>query len=184
MVSCIAIYKKGNREIFEKWIQRWEGLHEFHVSAERNFADLSYILFSTQTCLYDYQKTNGRFCALPYLPSAALKRGPIKIVSATVYLGQRYVHGWVKFILQQDDKHVKICKEGGTRNRPQNITEHDAFRRGKIMFWAGIYLGYCTDLHIFRWISITAVRYRDEIWDHTVRFDAAVVMSCFGFDGW
>ncbi|GFX46582.1 uncharacterized protein TNCV_4550211 [Trichonephila clavipes] len=54
-----------------------------------------------------------------------------------------------------------IWSEQGARNQPQNITEHHAFRGGSIMVWAGISLGYCTDLHIFKRGYVTAIRYRD-----------------------
>ncbi|GBM84008.1 hypothetical protein AVEN_110138-1 [Araneus ventricosus] len=64
-----------------------------------------------------------------------------------------------RFALQSDDKSVRVWREQGTRNRPENITEHHAFRGGSIMVWAGILLGYRTDLHIYRQGSVTAVRY-------------------------
>ncbi|GFW26758.1 transposable element Tcb1 transposase [Trichonephila clavipes] len=53
--------------------------------------------------------------------------------------------------------------------QPQNITGHHAFRGGSIMLWAEISLGYCTDLHIFKRGSVTAVRYRDEVLEPIVR---------------
>ncbi|GFW86844.1 transposable element Tcb1 transposase [Trichonephila clavipes] len=58
---------------------------------------------------------------------------------------------------------IRIWRKQGTRNQLQNITEHHAFRGGSIMVWAGISLGYRTDLHIFKRVSVTAVRYRDEV---------------------
>ncbi|GFW95484.1 transposable element Tcb1 transposase [Trichonephila clavipes] len=43
------------------------------------------------------------------------------------------------------------------------------------MVWEGISLGYRTNLHIFKRGSVTAVRYRDEVLEPTVRlYDAAV----------
>ncbi|GFW46843.1 hypothetical protein TNCV_2981991 [Trichonephila clavipes] len=45
----------------------------------------------------------------------------------------------------------------------KNITEQHAFRCGSIIVWAGISLGYRTDLHIFKRGSVTAARYRDEV---------------------
>ncbi|GIX89356.1 hypothetical protein CEXT_804551 [Caerostris extrusa] len=37
------------------------------------------------------------------------------------------------------------------------------------MVWTGISLEYCTAVHLFRQDSVTAVRYRDEVLDPTVR---------------
>ncbi|GFT58400.1 transposable element Tcb1 transposase [Trichonephila clavipes] len=65
-----------------------------------------------------------------------------------------------KFALEPDDKRIRIRRKQGTRNQPQNITEHHAFRGGSVMVWDGISLGYHTDLHIFKRGSMTAVRYR------------------------
>ncbi|GFW37869.1 transposable element Tcb1 transposase [Trichonephila clavipes] len=61
-----------------------------------------------------------------------------------------------RFALEPDDKRIRIWRKQGTRNQPQNITEHQAFRGGSIMVWAGISLGYRTDLHIFKRGSMTA----------------------------
>ncbi|GFX56503.1 transposable element Tcb1 transposase [Trichonephila clavipes] len=63
-----------------------------------------------------------------------------------------------RFALEPDDKRIRIWRKQGTRNQPRNITEHHAFRGGRIMVWAGISLGYRTDLHIFKRGSVTAVR--------------------------
>ncbi|GFX39876.1 uncharacterized protein TNCV_2646391 [Trichonephila clavipes] len=60
-----------------------------------------------------------------------------------------------------------------------SITEHHAFLGGSIMAWAGISLGYRTDLHIFKWGSVTAVRYRDEVLEPIVRLYAAAVGPTF-----
>ncbi|GBM63719.1 hypothetical protein AVEN_72992-1 [Araneus ventricosus] len=38
-----------------------------------------------------------------------------------------------RFALQHDDKRVRVWREQGTRHRPENITEHHAFRGGSIM---------------------------------------------------
>ncbi|GBM54875.1 hypothetical protein AVEN_158311-1 [Araneus ventricosus] len=43
------------------------------------------------------------------------------------------------------------------------------------MVWAGISLGYRTDLHIYRRGSVTVVRYRDEVLDPIVKLYAAAV---------
>ncbi|GBM09194.1 hypothetical protein AVEN_236189-1 [Araneus ventricosus] len=47
------------------------------------------------------------------------------------------------------------------------------------MVWAGISLGYRTDLHIYRRGSATAVRYRDEVLDPIVKLHAAAVGPSF-----
>ncbi|GFU94551.1 transposable element Tcb2 transposase [Trichonephila clavipes] len=82
-------------------------------------------------------------------------------------------------VLKPVDKHIRICHNQGTRNQPQNITEHHAFRGGSIMAWAGISLGYRTDLHIFKRGSVTAVWYRDEVLEPIVRLYAAAVGPTF-----
>ncbi|GFT62651.1 transposable element Tcb1 transposase [Trichonephila clavipes] len=66
-----------------------------------------------------------------------------------------------RFVLEPDNKRIRIWRKQGTRIQPQNITEHHAFRGGSIMLSAGISLGYRTHLHIFKRGSVTAVRYRD-----------------------
>ncbi|GFX36944.1 transposable element Tcb1 transposase [Trichonephila clavipes] len=78
-----------------------------------------------------------------------------------------------------NDKHIRIWRKHGTRNQPQNITEHHAFRDGSIMVWPGISLGYRTNLHIFKQGSVTAVRYRDEVLEPIVRLYAAAVGPTF-----
>ncbi|GFT24921.1 transposable element Tcb1 transposase [Trichonephila clavipes] len=80
-----------------------------------------------------------------------------------------------RFALEPDDKRIRIRHKQGTRNQHQNITEHHAFQGGSIMLWAGISLGYHTDLHIFKRGSVTAVRYRDDVLEPIVRLYAAAV---------
>ncbi|KFM71640.1 Transposable element Tc3 transposase, partial [Stegodyphus mimosarum] len=84
-----------------------------------------------------------------------------------------------RFALEPDDKRIRIWHEQRTRNQSQNITEHHAFRGGSIMAWAGISLGYHTDLHIFKRRSSTAVRHRDEVLEPIVRWYAAAVGPTF-----
>ncbi|GFX39689.1 transposable element Tcb1 transposase [Trichonephila clavipes] len=84
-----------------------------------------------------------------------------------------------RFALEPDDKRIRIWRKEGTRNQPQNITEHHTFRGGRIMVWDGISLGYHTDLHIFKRDSMTAVRYRDEVLEPIVRLYAAAVDPTF-----
>ncbi|GFY22305.1 transposable element Tcb2 transposase [Trichonephila clavipes] len=82
-----------------------------------------------------------------------------------------------RFALEPDDKRIRIWRKQETRNQPQNITEHHAFR--SVMVWAGISLGYRTDLHIFKRGSVTAVRYRDQVLEPIVRLYTAVVGPTF-----
>ncbi|GFS67874.1 transposable element Tcb1 transposase [Trichonephila clavipes] len=84
-----------------------------------------------------------------------------------------------RFALEPDDKCIRIWHKQATRNQPQNITKHHAFRGGSIMVWAGISLGYRPDLHIFKWGSVTAVRYRDEVLEPIARLYAAAVGPTF-----
>ncbi|GFX48013.1 transposable element Tcb1 transposase [Trichonephila clavipes] len=84
-----------------------------------------------------------------------------------------------RFALEPDDKHIRIWRKQGTPNQPQNITEQHAFRVGSIKVWAGISLGYRTDLHIFKRDSVTAVGYRNEILEPIVRLHAAAVGPTF-----
>ncbi|GFY03329.1 transposable element Tcb1 transposase [Trichonephila clavipes] len=84
-----------------------------------------------------------------------------------------------RFTLELDDKSIRIRRKQGTRNQPQNITEHHAFRGGSIMVWTGISLGYHTDLHIFKRGSVTAVRYPDEVLEPIVRLYAGAIGPIF-----
>ncbi|GFW73037.1 transposable element Tcb1 transposase [Trichonephila clavipes] len=84
-----------------------------------------------------------------------------------------------RFALEPDDKCIRMWRERGTRNQPQNITEHHAFRGRSIMVWAEISLGDRTDLHIFKRGSVTAIRYGDEVLESIVRLCAAVVGPTF-----
>ncbi|GFS90556.1 transposable element Tcb1 transposase [Trichonephila clavipes] len=94
--------------------------------------------------------------------------------------GNVMFHDESKFALEPDDKRIRIWRKQGTRNQPQSITDHHAFRGGSIMVWAGISLGYRTYLHIFkRGGSVTAVRYRDEVLEPIVRLHAVAAGSTF-----
>ena len=84
-----------------------------------------------------------------------------------------------RFALEPDDKRIRIYREQGTRIQPQSITKYHALRDGSIMMWAEISLGYRADLHIFNILSVTAVRYRDEVVEHIVRSDAKAVGPTF-----
>ncbi|GBL82252.1 hypothetical protein AVEN_252432-1 [Araneus ventricosus] len=89
-----------------------------------------------------------------------------------------------RFALQPDDKCVRVWREQGTRNRPENITEQHAFRGLSIMVREGISLGYRTNLRIYRRGSVTAVRYRDEVLDPIVILYAAAVGPSFILTIW
>ena len=39
-----------------------------------------------------------------------------------------------EFALESDDKHIKVWREQGTHNQPQNITEHHTFKGRKTLF--------------------------------------------------
>ncbi|GFT44786.1 transposable element Tcb1 transposase [Trichonephila clavipes] len=84
-----------------------------------------------------------------------------------------------RFALEPDDNRIRIWRKQGTRNQPQNITEHHAFRGGSIMVWAGVSLGYRTDLHIFKRGSVTTVWYPYEVLKPIVRLYAAAVGPTF-----
>lgn len=80
-----------------------------------------------------------------------------------------------RFALESDDKRVRVWRERGTRNQDKSIIEHHAFRGGSVMVWAGISMGYRTELHIFKGGPVTSARYRDEVLDPIVRLYAAAV---------
>ncbi|GFW93429.1 transposable element Tcb1 transposase [Trichonephila clavipes] len=84
-----------------------------------------------------------------------------------------------RFALEPDDMCIRVWRERGTRNQPQNITEHHAFQGRSIMVWAEISLGDRTDLHISKRGSVTAIRYRDEVLESIVRLCAAAVGPTF-----
>lgn len=65
-----------------------------------------------------------------------------------------------RFALQSNEC-VRGLEEQGTHNWLENVTEHHAFCGGSIMVWAGISLGYPTNLPIYRCSSVTAVQYQD-----------------------
>ncbi|GFU82820.1 transposable element Tcb1 transposase [Trichonephila clavipes] len=81
-----------------------------------------------------------------------------------------------RFALEPDDKCIRMWREQGTRNQPQNITEHHAFQGRSIMVWAEISLGDRTDLRIFKRGSVTAIR-ADIMDDYLKRRDCAYGLS-------
>ena len=84
-----------------------------------------------------------------------------------------------RFALEPDHKCIRIWHEQGTHSQSQIITEHHTFRSGSIIVWAGISLGYRTDLHIFERGSVMAVRYQDRVLEPIVRLYAAAVGPTF-----
>ncbi|UYV63690.1 hypothetical protein LAZ67_2005317 [Cordylochernes scorpioides] len=68
-----------------------------------------------------------------------------------------------RFSLNSDYRRVFVWREVGTRNNPPNMVERDPYRSQDFIVWAGIFLGGCTALHIFRQATLTGQRYRDEI---------------------
>ncbi|GFX06924.1 transposable element Tcb1 transposase [Trichonephila clavipes] len=87
------------------------------------------------------------------------------------------LHLWLqrllsRFTLEPDDKRIRIWRKRGTRNQPQRITRRKHYV-GRIS------LGYRTDMHIFKRGSVTALRYRDEVLEPTVRLYAAAVGPTF-----
>ncbi|GFU89873.1 transposable element Tcb1 transposase [Trichonephila clavipes] len=70
-----------------------------------------------------------------------------------------------RFSLEPDDKRIRKWHKQGTRNQPQNITKHYAFQGGSIMAWAGISLGYRTDLHIFKLAYSPDLNPIENLWD-------------------
>ncbi|KFM70504.1 hypothetical protein X975_15434, partial [Stegodyphus mimosarum] len=84
-----------------------------------------------------------------------------------------------RFLLEPDDKRIRIWCEQRTHNQSQNITEHHTCRGRSIMVWAGISIGYRTDLHIFKRGSLMSVRYRDEVLELIVRLYTAAVGPTF-----
>lgn len=59
MISCRELWQIG---CFIR-NQYYEGLQKLHLSVDKRCVELSYILFSRQTCFYRFQKMNGRFWA-------------------------------------------------------------------------------------------------------------------------
>ena len=84
-----------------------------------------------------------------------------------------------RFALELDVKLVRIWREQSTHNQPQNITKHHAFQGRSIMVWAGILLGYRTNLHSFKRGSVTALRHRDEVLEPIEKLYTAAVGPIF-----
>lgn len=47
-------------------------------------------------------------------------------------------------------------------NHPSNIMEMHHYEDGGVMIWVGMMLDDHTDLHVFQWDTLTALRYRTE----------------------
>ncbi|GFS71485.1 transposable element Tcb2 transposase [Trichonephila clavipes] len=74
-----------------------------------------------------------------------------------------------RFSLSSDSGWTTIWRERGTRFEPRNITERHHFPSRGVMVWAGIVMDGRTDLHFFDTGSVTAQRYRDEVFEPYVR---------------
>ncbi|GBM88938.1 Transposable element Tcb2 transposase [Araneus ventricosus] len=68
-----------------------------------------------------------------------------------------------RFSLNTDSRRAFIWREPGTRYLPFNVREIDHYGRGVLMVWAGIMLDGRTPLHVCERVTVTGVRYRDEI---------------------
>ncbi|GFX70811.1 transposable element Tcb1 transposase [Trichonephila clavipes] len=122
----------------------------------------------------DGTKRNRRATSTPVPSMVTASIG--KAISAATVRRRLHMNGLYS---QTDGKRIRIWRKQGTRNQPHNIFEHHAFRGGSIMVWAGISLGYRTDLQIFKRSSVTIVQYQDEILEPIVRLYAAAVDTTF-----
>ncbi|GFV41749.1 HTH_Tnp_Tc3_2 domain-containing protein [Trichonephila clavipes] len=61
-------------------------------------------------------------------------------------------------------KAKKIWRELETRYLPSNVRENDHYESRGLMVWAGIKLDGRTHPHVFERHTVTAVRYRDELY--------------------
>ncbi|KFM70563.1 Transposable element Tc1 transposase, partial [Stegodyphus mimosarum] len=132
-------------------------------------------LFRIQgTLILGYLDNVLRSVAISYLqglPNAILQQDHKVLASANMLCKSR-------FALEPDDKRIRIWREQRTRNQSQNIPEHHTFRESiKVRAW--ISLGYRADLHIFKWGSLTTVRYRYEVLEPIVRLYAAAFGPSF-----
>lgn len=67
-----------------------------------------------------------------------------------------------RFCIHNDSRRKRVYREQGHRYLPQYIQPVVAFGGGGVMVWAGISLGYRTNLHIFDG-NVNARRYEEEI---------------------
>jgi hypothetical protein len=76
------------------------------------------------------------------------------------------------------DGRRRVWRMPGERYADCSVTEHDRFRGGSVMIWAGISIDGKTDLHVIAG-NLSGVRYRDEILHPIVR--PCVGAVCDGF---
>ncbi|KAI4901847.1 hypothetical protein NFI96_010436 [Prochilodus magdalenae] len=69
-----------------------------------------------------------------------------------------------RFTLSTCDRRDRVWRRRGERSAACNILQHDRFGSGSVMVWSGR-----TALHVLVRVSLTAIRYRDEILRPLVR---------------
>ncbi|KAI3356569.1 hypothetical protein L3Q82_017771 [Scortum barcoo] len=75
-----------------------------------------------------------------------------------------------RFTLSTCDRRDRVWRRRGERSAACNILQHDRFGSGSVMVWGGISLGgWRTALHVLARGTLTAIRYRDEIFRPLVR---------------
>ncbi|GFV78472.1 uncharacterized protein TNCV_3477871 [Trichonephila clavipes] len=93
---------------------------------------------------------------------------------------RRPVGGRPRVTTPAEDRYIAIVVKRNRKVASTRVTSMvTAFIGGSIIVWAGISLGYRTDLHIFKRGSVTAVRYRNEVLEPIVRLYAAAVGPTF-----
>ncbi len=66
------------------------------------------------------------------------------------------------------DRRVRVWRRAGERYADINIVEYDRYGGGSVMVWGGICLDGRTDLGVIDGGALTAVRYRDEVFEPVV----------------
>ena len=65
------------------------------------------------------------------------------------------------------DRRTKEWRRPGENLHADNIAEHDRYGGGSVMVWGGISWDGCTDLFVLHRGTLTAQRYRYDIWMST-----------------
>ncbi|KFM62362.1 Transposable element Tcb1 transposase, partial [Stegodyphus mimosarum] len=84
-----------------------------------------------------------------------------------------------RFSLESKSRRYIIWRELGTRYHPSNIRKRDAYERGIVCVWGGIYFGGSTDLNFFPKGTVNAQVYRDDILDAYVHPYAGAIGDAF-----
>ena len=84
-----------------------------------------------------------------------------------------------RFCVDFTDRRARVWRMPNARFSPVCVAEHDRFRGGSVMFWAGISAQGKTDLHVIDNGTLTALRYVNEILDVYVRPYAGAVSENF-----